>query len=85
MGGGWNNIGVVAFFYINNFSAFPVGLEELTGKIGVPENTPPEKSWSGRVGPPAGCPALGMSGSGKSYTSTSTGWPSGCHSCPEFP
>ena len=29
MGGGWNNIGVVAFFYINNFSAFPVGLENF--------------------------------------------------------
>ena len=32
MGGGWNNTEVVAFFYINNFSAFPVGLEELPGK-----------------------------------------------------
>ena len=28
---------MVAFFYINNFWAFPVGLEELFKKVGVPE------------------------------------------------
>ena len=38
MGGGWNNTGVVAFLYINNFSAFPVGLEE-----------PPRKSESQKI------------------------------------
>ena len=51
MGGGWNNIGVVAFLYINNFSDFPCRAGRTSKEVGVPENTPPGKpcAWQGWI------------------------------------
>ena len=50
MGGGWNNTGVVAFLYFNNFSALPVGLEELSRKSESLKIRRRENPVRGRVG-----------------------------------
>lgn len=50
MGGGWNNTGVVAFLYLDNFSAFPVGLEELSRKSESLKIRRRENPVRGRVG-----------------------------------